>query len=106
MNIQDIIWISNASWYKVHCLDDYYMIFNHRSGDTHVLNFFSFTVLDYLSQHESKGPDLKEPLLEILGVEPSDISTSLLNSTLTLLDEAGLIEPSSLIKGIIPKAGV
>ncbi|WND02595.1 HPr-rel-A system PqqD family peptide chaperone [Temperatibacter marinus] len=96
MQFTALNWLSDASWFSTKMVDDYFLIYNYRSGDTHVLNAISYELLELIAQNPVPAGQLKEVFAQRLQVTSTEVHDQLLNNALKSLDEAGLIEPSEM----------
>lgn len=88
----DCICFSNPKWYRAKELDDYHFLYSYRSGDTHVLNFFSYGLLSVLSEQKMAFPEMKKAVCQKLLLEEADVQDALLAHTLDELTDIGLVE--------------
>jgi PqqD family protein of HPr-rel-A system len=72
-------------------MDGEYVIFHAGSGDTHVLDALAGEVLQYFYQPMGKAEILKKLTSSLLFSE-DEISSGQLESAISLLEQAGLIE--------------
>lgn len=70
------------------------LVLHHRlSGDTHILNFLSHSILMQLEVAASKADDVANMVRQNLGLTEKDCPDQLIAQCLTELDDAGLIWP-------------
>lgn len=87
-------WISNLE--RLEATDeggDTVFLFDRLSGDTHILNFFSYAILQMLNGQPYSVKDIEFRFSHDTVYEDYEITGALVKNTIRSLDDAGLIHP-------------
>ncbi len=84
-------WVSSSSDYKVHSFEDAHYVYCIASGDTHVLNFFTYDMLTLLDDNALSWAVLCKDIRAHFELSEDECADTLILSSLSSLDEAGLI---------------
>ncbi len=89
----DIVWNADLLKLRIEEFGDSCLVFDKVSGDTHILNFLTISLVRYLSKTPSNLNDLYGPVLNSLELSKEDCSIGLMEDSLKHLDNIGLIQP-------------
>ncbi|MFC3051186.1 HPr-rel-A system PqqD family peptide chaperone [Kordiimonas pumila] len=87
------LWVADAAHISNRQFEDVFLVFNKLSGDTHILNFLSAAILDFLSDEKMQVADLAARIWLELELDQEDCPVSLIETTLAELDTTGLVTP-------------
>ncbi len=71
--------------------DDAHIVYAKRSGETHILNFFTYAMLQQLCLKSMNFNQLCAHMREYFDLSEDECDGALIRNTLNSLDEAGLI---------------
>lgn len=90
------LWTANRSQLILRSLDEVTVAFHKVSGDTHILNFLSLSILRTLSEHDESFASAAPKIWQKIQVGEQDCPIQLIRTTFLELDDAGLIAPRYL----------
>jgi len=88
----DMVWHADSASLLFVDLGEISTVFDRRSGDTHILNFLSKAIIDCLTREALTAAALSEKVLAEIEMTEDDCPPSLVSSTLSQLDELGLVQ--------------
>jgi PqqD family protein of HPr-rel-A system len=89
---KDMVWQADSSHLLFVELGEIPTVFDRRSGDTHILNFLSKAIIDSRTKEQLTAAVLSEKVLAEIEMTQEDCPPSLVYSTLSQLDELGLVQ--------------
>lgn len=89
-------WRSDSDGYIATEYDDTYLVFVKASGETHFLNFLSFGIVKETSEFSKSPQELRVALCERFELGEDELSIDLVMTTISELDDTGLILPENM----------
>jgi len=87
-------WRANPRHYRCHELGDVTFVYNHLSGDTHMLNLVSIALLNLMAARSFTLDELAEAFPAHMGVPNEECPPGVVRRLFDELDEVGLVERS------------
>ena len=98
----DMLWTARADDLLVREYDDTYIVYFRPSGDTHILNFLSYGIVQLAAEGACQVRDMSHALRQRLELDDQDLPDALILKTVSELDDLGLIVPRAAPAGAGP----
>lgn len=88
----DWLWCVDPGHYQIREMGEAILVYNRRSGTTHILNLLSLAMLEFLAGSPKSLADLVDKFPDFIEVSKEECPTGVARRIFSELDEAGFIE--------------